>query len=584
MKNTAALAWVYDESGKLLYANHEFRERTGLNDTSIGKNIAEITTDPEVFSMVNHKINRILSGEKLIINEDTIKDKNGVTRNYLAYWFLLDLNDNRKLIGGQAIDITEKKNASEKLEKSDTLFRTFMNNSLASAWIYDEDNKLVFGNKLFLESKGITGDYKGRHVTSFATVEAAKKIIARNQRLLQSGQPMITVDNFKDLNGNNAYYLVYSFILPIDDSKRLIGGQAIDITDKKNAQEQVDKINERFTYAVNASSDAIWDLDLRTNEIYRSDNFSKISGYESHQVEPTLDWWYNKIHPDDRERIAQNTKMFIDQGVEQWQDEYRFLYADGTYRYLVDKGFNVFENGKPVRVIGAIQDITERKKLEAQLLNEQIQKQKQINKATIEAQERERGMISGELHDNVNQLLMSAKLHIGVAKNGGDNQNDLLDKASDYLLMAVEEIRALSRKLNTSVVEKVGLEKCIIDISQNLTMLNKVETEVAIEEGIIDKLNREQRLMVLRIVQEQTNNIIKYAAASEASVSLQTKNNQCRLCISDNGKGFDKTKEKVNGIGLINIFNRVDAYNGKVEIISSPGKGCTIDILFPFED
>ncbi len=71
-----------------------------------------------------------------------------------------------------------------------------------------------------------------------------------------------------------------------------------------------------------------------------------------------------------------------------------------------------------------MQDITERKKLETQLLYEQVQKQKLVNQATINAQEEERNRISGELHDNVNQLLMSARLHIGVAKNNSENQNE----------------------------------------------------------------------------------------------------------------------------------------------------------------
>ncbi|MEI9957207.1 MAG: ATP-binding protein [Ferruginibacter sp.] len=273
--------------------------------------------------------------------------------------------------------------------------------------------------------------------------------------------------------------------------------------------------------------------------------------------------------------------MYWHQAGKNWADEYRFMYADGSYRTISDKGFTLYEDNKPTRLIGAIQDITERKKLEAQLLNEQVKKQKLINQATIEAQEKERGMISAELHDNVNQLLMSARLHIGAAKNSED-QNELLDKASEYLLTAVEEIRSLSKRLNTSIVRSVGLEQSIVDVCRNMRQFNDIDVTTNIEQNVIDKLTKEQQLVIFRIIQEQSNNIIKYSRASSASISLTEKNNRCSLVISDDGIGFDKEKQKPTGIGFINIFNRIDAYNGKLEIVTYPDNGCTLNISMPY--
>ena len=205
----------------------------------------------------------------------------------------------------------------------------------------------------------------------------------------------------------------------------------------------------------------------------------------------------------------------------------------------------------------------------------------EVNQATINAQEEERNRISGELHDNVNQLLMSAKLHIGVAKNNSENQKMMLDKATDYLLLAVEEIRALSKKMNSKVVASVGLLESMADIVYNMQELHKIEMQTDIDISVIDKLTPEQQLMVFRIVQEQTGNIVKHAEATIGRILLKEKDQQIQLMISDNGKGFDMEKTKLNGIGHINIFNRVDAYNGKAEMVSSPGNGCTLNIIFP---
>lgn len=79
----------------------------------------------------------------------------------------------------------------------------------------------------------------------------------------------------------------------------------------------------------------------------------------------------------------------MDSGVERWEDEYRFECADGSYKFLHDSGIVLYKSGKPVRMLGAIRDLTEQKKLEKQLSDEQVQRHKAITQATIAAQEKE---------------------------------------------------------------------------------------------------------------------------------------------------------------------------------------------------
>ena len=130
------------------------------------------------------------------------------------------------------------------------------------------------------------------------------------------------------------------------------------------------------------TSDAIWDIDLETNQIYRSEAFNSFSGYGIDQIQPNLDWWFNKVHPDDREKVRHKVQESISKGISRWQDEYRFQCANGSYKYLLDSGIILYRNKKPVRIIGALQDLTERKQLEERLLTEEIQKQKQVNQVS----------------------------------------------------------------------------------------------------------------------------------------------------------------------------------------------------------
>jgi signal transduction histidine kinase len=86
--------------------------------------------------------------------------------------------------------------------------------------------------------------------------------------------------------------------------------------------------------------------------------------------------------------------------------------------------------------------------------------------------------------------------------------------------------------------------------------------------------------MLYRIVQEQLNNIIKYAKASEVNIRLKQQDDQLILFISDNGVGFD-VHEQSNGIGLKNINSRVNFYSGKMHLASAPGEGCTLEVSIP---
>ncbi len=353
-----------------------------------------------------------------------------------------------------------------------------------------------------------------------------------------------------------------------------------DITETINREEELRKSNERFYHVSKIATDAIWDLDLATNEIYRSEAFYELSGYTRDDIKPDLNWWFDRVHPDDRDRVKNKVNEYISKKYERWEDEYSFLCADGQYKLLLDSGIILYKYGKPVRILGAIRDLTEKKKLEQQLLNEQKQKHQAIEKAGITAQEKERSEISIELHDNVNQILMSSKLYLDAAIKTPENYKELLDKALDYQMLAVEEIRKLSRKLNSSLVNVVGLQKSIGDIVNNLTSFKNINVDFYFDNHLEKTLADDQKLMLYRIVQEQTNNIIKHAAADKVFISLKETEKLLWLQITDNGKGFDTGKQS-NGIGFINILNRVEVFNGQSTLTSSPGHGCKLEICFP---
>jgi PAS domain S-box-containing protein len=131
---------------------------------------------------------------------------------------------------------------------------------------------------------------------------------------------------------------------------------------------EIIKSNERYDIVAKATSDTIWDWKIQEDEFAWNKGIQGVFGYKSEEVGNTSNWWFDRIHPEDSLKMSVKLYSFLEQKTERWQDEYRFRCADGSYRYVFDRGFLVKdENGKAIRMIGAIQDITKQKEEEQRL-------------------------------------------------------------------------------------------------------------------------------------------------------------------------------------------------------------------------
>jgi signal transduction histidine kinase len=185
------------------------------------------------------------------------------------------------------------------------------------------------------------------------------------------------------------------------------------------------------------------------------------------------------------------------------------------------------------------------------------------------------------LHDNVNQVLGAARLYIMAAmKETQLHKDNLLDLASTYVMDAIDEIRNLSRHLVKPSLPSGSLVQALNKLNEDLTRVSSACLHLKIHEINENELNEPFKLNLFRVVQEQLNNINKHANAKNIDIHLSSECNEIKLLIADDGKGFDTEKQQT-GIGLSNIRSRVKLYEGDMVIISSPGKGCRLQITFP---
>jgi PAS domain S-box-containing protein len=140
------------------------------------------------------------------------------------------------------------------------------------------------------------------------------------------------------------------------------------LIENRNAFEETESAKERYDIVAKATSDTIWDWKIQEDAFLWNKGIQGVFGYKKEDVGKTSKWWFDRVHPEDSIRVSVKLYNFLEEKVEKWQDEYRFACADGTYKYVFDRGFLVKDSdGKPIRMIGAMQDVTRQKEEEQRL-------------------------------------------------------------------------------------------------------------------------------------------------------------------------------------------------------------------------
>jgi two-component system, NarL family, sensor histidine kinase UhpB len=355
-----------------------------------------------------------------------------------------------------------------------------------------------------------------------------------------------------------------------------------DITERKEAAEEITKSHERYEFVNKATQDTIWEWDYHTNKGKWGEGIITTFGYSEDKLNYGESWVDEYVHPEDKERLFKKIQGCIENSLQNCQNEYRFRCADGTYKYVFDRGFILYdEKDKPYRMIGAMTDVTEKKRLERELVEQQIKQQKLITETIIQTQEKERNELGRELHDNINQILATVKMYLGMAKAKENVSVDLVGQSYEYVNEAMEEIRKLSHSLVAPSIGDIGLKEVLQGLVEDANLLNDLQVQLLFDEKYNEMdIDKNKELMFYRIVQEQMNNIAKYAKANKVVISFKTDDDILILSVADDGVGFDSS-QKSKGIGLKNISSRVEFYSGNMNIISAPGLGCTLEVFIP---
>ncbi|MBI5858434.1 MAG: PAS domain S-box protein [Sphingobacteriales bacterium] len=484
------------------------------------------------------------------------------------------------------VDITEKRKAEKELAESETRLRAILDTVPECVKIIDSNGELTYMNPAGLAMME-TDDFemvKGRKGLGNIHTPYLKEFYRLVTNVF-SGTPGKMEYEITGFKGTHRW--METHMVPLrDEEKNIVSLLAVtrDISDRKRSEEEIKKAIERYELIGKATNDAVWEWDLRSNDIWGNDSFYKLYGLNRqtdnlNTLEP-----YTHTHPDDVLKM----KTALDDAFKQQQQsvgfEFRFRMQDNTYRTFLDRVFISYdEKGQPERLIGAMLDITDRKKTEAQIkeYNEQL-RQLAANLQTIREDERQR--IGREVHDELGQWLAVLKMEIARIKKIKEDEKTL-DESIAIMLQQVDgciqSSKRIATELRPTLIDDMGLIAALEWQAEEFGKRAHIKSAFKTD---LDKLKLpiDFAIAIFRIFQESLTNVMRHAEATVVTSSLFIKKGNIVLKIKDNGKGFDTaiigTKKTM---GLIGMRERVLLMNGTYAINSTPDKGTEITVTIP---
>ena len=296
-----------------------------------------------------------------------------------------------------------------------------------------------------------------------------------------------------------------------------------DITQQRLLELALEKSEERFRLAMDASNDGIWDWNLETGEVYFSPGYPAQLGFPDDDFPSSTDFWLERIHPDDRGKVSTANSNCVHNHCDNINVEFRIRARDGQYRWILGRGMAVGRdaNGKALRLIGTLTDITRQKKLEDKLRVGQSKMQSIFRAAPIGI-----GVVSQRVFTEVNDHFCKM---IGYSKSDLLQQNSRILYCSDeeFERVGAEKYRAID-KTGTGSVETRFKRKdgTIIDVFLSSSPLNRDDLSDGVSFTVLDITEARQAELKLRQSEEKYRNIMEsmidpvYICSSDLKISF----------------------------------------------------------------
>jgi PAS domain S-box-containing protein len=374
-----------------------------------------------------------------------------------------------------------------------------------------------------------------------------------------------------------------------------------DVTERKRNEEKLKMANERFEKVTEATNDAIWDWDIVNDSFYRSQNILKFFGKGTPTVLESKDFWTDSFHPDDLKAIKESiSKALQNDQTQRWEMEYRILNEKENTIYVIDRGLILRDDsGKAIRVIGAMTDITERKRSELELLaiNEILETQtKELERSNKELEQF--AFITS--HDLQEPLRMISSFMDLLRKKYSDR---LDEKGLQYIHFSIDGAKRMKQIIldlllysrankPSEQLEEVDLNEIAVEYTQLRRKLISEKKAIITFDSL--PVLQTYRAPFTQIIHSLLDNALKYSKDNlppRIEFHAKEKETEWEFAVKDNGIGIDKMfYDKIflifqrlynrnlhdgSGIGLSVAKRSVEYLGGQIWLDSTVGEGTT---------
>jgi two-component system sensor histidine kinase UhpB len=366
-----------------------------------------------------------------------------------------------------------------------------------------------------------------------------------------------------------------------------MGKANTDIRKKKQGVPKLGLHEENLTLlhiAVESAGIGTWVFDLAGNKKYFDKKASELLGFKTTEYieyKRSETEFLELIHSDDRETVR---KQLIESEYRKSEIEtdFRVVWSDGSVRYMTTRARLITDNnGIPIRLIGLIWDISDRKKVEEELKSS-LEQLHQVAQHIEEVREEERVAISRELHDDLGQALTAVKIDLASIKQNVTDMATVLkiNKVSALVGDTIKTVQRLTSQLRPQIIDDLGLETAIEWYTKEFEERNKIKIYLDLNPDLV--IAPDVSLVLFRIMQEAFTNIARYSGATTAKIVLGKRGGNIEFSVSDNGTGLsdDKISSK-KSFGIISMRERAASLGGTLKIFREDERFTVIHVVFP---
>ena len=495
-------------------------------------------------------------------------------------------------------DVTDRKQAEVALRQSEARFQAFMNNSPAASWLTDADGRIVYLSQTYFRIFEFPKDNViGKSIFEVYPTEIAEQFLNNIKTVAESNQVIEAIETAPRSDGTLGDFLVYKFPIADGSGQRLVGGVAVDITERKQAEAGLRQSEERYRYLAESIPQLVWTANAAGVLLDVNQRWLDFTGLTLAQAQ--IDGWETVVHPDDMSILSEYWIAAQRDG-SLYQAEGRMRRADGVYRWHLHQAVPLKnEWGQVVKWFGTATDIEEQKRLEQQreLLLQQEQAAREAAERANRIKDEFLAILSHELRSPLNPILGWSRLLQTRKFNAARTAEALATIERNAKLQAelIEDLLDVSRilqgklSLNVAPVALASTIQAAMETvrlaaeAKSIQMHTRLEPEVGVVSGDASRLQQ--------VVWNILSNAIKFTPpGGRVDIRLERMGSQAQITVSDTGKGipvdflpyvFDYFRQADAtttrnfgglGLGLAIVRHLVELHGGTVQA-ESPGEG-----------